>query len=121
MTADGGTIGIAWPEVPATMPETAPVVLVLPGLCGDIKGNSHTVATLIAAACVRVRTRDVASHDVAAVQLIRMHRRLREALVRIERTWPSSVGTCFTLQRWHRVMVATSERRPAPNPNQPQP
>ena len=32
-TRDGGTLGIAWPEAPSTLPQSAPIVLVLPGLC----------------------------------------------------------------------------------------
>lgn len=45
-TADGGTIGIAWPE--ASLPDTAPIVLILPGLCGSVKGTGHTVKAMLA-------------------------------------------------------------------------
>jgi len=48
-TADGGTLAIAWPIVAEDLPETAPVVLVLPGLCGSAAGSGHTVEAMLAA------------------------------------------------------------------------
>lgn len=44
---DGGTVAIAWPDA-HELPPTAPVVLVLPGLCGSIKGTGHTLQALFA-------------------------------------------------------------------------
>lgn len=50
-TTDGGTLGLAYPEVPSTLPLDAPVVLILPGLCGSIKGTGHTVQAILDAGC----------------------------------------------------------------------
>jgi len=49
-TEDGGTVAIAWPDPPThhEWPPTAPVVLVLPGLCGSIKGTGHALQALFA-------------------------------------------------------------------------
>eukprot|EP00966_Prymnesium_polylepis_P331045 7386615-Prymnesium_polylepis.1 len=46
---DGGTIGLAWPEMPPSLPASAPVGFVLPGLCGSITGTGHTCGALLAA------------------------------------------------------------------------
>ena len=48
-TEDGGTLALAWPEVPSSLAATAPVVLVLPGLCGSIKGTGHVMNAMISA------------------------------------------------------------------------
>mgnify|MGYP006146669615 FL=1 len=48
-TADGGTLGLAWPEAPAALSESAPVVLVLCGLCGSITGTGHVTRAMMAA------------------------------------------------------------------------
>lgn len=47
LTQDGGTLGLAWPEVSAALPQHAPVVLVLPGLCGSVNGTGHSIRALV--------------------------------------------------------------------------
>lgn len=51
ITGDGGTIGLAYPDVPASLPKDAPIILILPGLCGSIKGTGHTVRAILDAGC----------------------------------------------------------------------
>ena len=46
-TADGGTLALAWPDVPASVAADAPIVLILPGLCGSIAGTAHTLRAMI--------------------------------------------------------------------------
>ena len=48
-TADGGTLGLAWAETPSSLPASAPVVLILPGLCGSIEGTGHTIHSMLQA------------------------------------------------------------------------
>ena len=48
-TADGGTLGLAWAETPSSLPASAPVVLILPGLCGSIEGTGHTIHAMLQA------------------------------------------------------------------------
>jgi len=47
-TADGGTIGLAWPAVPDSMPASAPIALILPGLCGSVDGTGWHLRSMIA-------------------------------------------------------------------------
>ena len=47
LTADGGTIGLAWPE--CKLPASAPIVIILPGLCGSVEGSGHNITASIAA------------------------------------------------------------------------
>ena len=58
-TADGGTLGLAWPDTPSSLPASAPVVLILPGLCGSIEGTGHTIHAMLEAglrpACLHAR------------------------------------------------------------------
>ena len=47
ITADGGTLGLAWPEV--DLSTSAPICLVLPGLCGSVHGTGHSTQAIIRA------------------------------------------------------------------------
>ena len=44
-TSDGGTVGLAWPA--CDLPASSPVCLVLPGLCGSVRGSGHTVKAVL--------------------------------------------------------------------------
>ena len=44
---DGGTVGLAWPEAPPSLPASAPVTLLLPGLCGSVVGSGCTCSELL--------------------------------------------------------------------------
>lgn len=46
-TADGGSVGLAWPEAPPLLPNKTPVVLILPGLCGSIDGTGHSLNAVL--------------------------------------------------------------------------
>jgi predicted alpha/beta-fold hydrolase len=45
-TADGGTLGLAWADAPS-LPEHAPIVLILPGLCGSVDGTGYSVRAML--------------------------------------------------------------------------
>ena len=90
---DGGQIGLAWPEAPPSLPPTAPIVLVLPGLCGSIDGAGHSVSAAFAAG-----VRPVCLHARGCGQPLTTDRfnlfgdtdDLRAAVDRILRKWPGA-------------------------------
>jgi uncharacterized protein len=92
---DGGTIGLAWPEgVPVRpLPTSAPVVLILPGLCGSIQGTGHSVNAMLSSGC-----RPVVLHARGCGQpltspcfnLFGNTDDVRSALKRIASTWPGA-------------------------------
>ena len=97
-TEDGGTVGLAWPVAATALPEDAPVVLILPGLCGSIQGTGHTIRAMVQQGC-----RPCCLHARGCGQpltspcfnIFGSTEDLRVAVKHIAEKHPSTRGTCL--------------------------
>ena len=59
------TIGLAWPECPH--PADAPVVLILPGLCGSVRGSVRDSVRVSVRVSSSVNVRAIVNGDTSPV------------------------------------------------------
>ena len=108
-TDDGsGTVALAWAKLPSLLQPSAPIVLILPGLCGSIKGSGHAVQAMISAGL-----RPVCWHARGCGQPLTSARfnlfgstgDLREAIARIRARWPGAPVTLYSISAGTALMV----------------
>ena len=109
VASDGGTIGLAWPEAPdKALLATAPIVLILPGLCGSIKGVGHVLHE-----CFAAGLRPVCWHARGCGQPLTSPRfnifgstdDLRTAIARIQAKWPDALICLYSISAGTALMV----------------
>ena len=107
-TADGGTLGLAWAETPSSLPASAPVVLILPGLCGSIEGTGHTIDAMLQAGlrpvCLHARGCSVPMSSPRFNMFGDTHD-LRDALGRIALRWPEAPVCLHSISAGTALMV----------------
>lgn len=106
---DGGLLGLAWPDVSgSSLPGTAPVCLVLPGLCGSIKGTGHTMRALEAAGlrpvCLHARGCGVPL-TTPCFNLFGCTDDVRDAIRRIQAQYPAAPLLLYSISAGTGLMV----------------